>query len=106
MIRTLNMNSQSSDVDGKGGEYLVVVLNVASKTAKQILVIFLFIFLFVDEYAPCPILSAAGSACHLFIIYLTFIIIYHLFIICEYAHCPTPPSPPLGLLVIYESRET
>ena len=27
------MNSQSSDVDGKGDEYLVVVLYVASKTA-------------------------------------------------------------------------
>ena len=61
------MNSQSSDVDGKGGEYLVVVLNVASKTTKQILVIFLLILLFVGEYA----------------------------------HCPTPPSLPLGLLVIY-----
>ena len=72
MIRTLNMNSQSSDADGKGGEYLVVVLYVASKTAKQIQIIFLFILLFVGEYAPCP----------------------------------TPPSLPLGLLVIYESRET
>ena len=44
-----------------------MVLNVVSKTTKQILVIFLLILLFVGEYA----------------------------------HCPTPPSLPLGLLVIY-----
>ena len=85
MIRTLNMNSQSSDVDGKGDEYLVVVLYVASKTATP----------------PSPPLG-------LLVIYLLFIyhllFIYYVFIIFEYAHCPTPPSPRCWVCLSFMSR--
>ena len=108
MIRTLNMNSQSSDVDGKGGEFLVVVSHLASKTTKQILFIILLILLFVGEYAHCPTPPSLPLGLLviyyylLFIIYHFLLIIYYLFF-GEYGHCPTPPSPPL---VIYESRET
>ena len=79
------MNSQSSDVDGKGDEHLVVVLYVASKTATP----------------PSPPLG-------LLVIYLLFIyhllFIYYLFIIFEYAHCPTPPSPRCWVCLSFMSR--
>lgn len=74
------MNSQSSDVDGKGGEFLVVVSHLASKTTKQILFIILLILLFVGEYAHCPTPPSLPLGLLVIYYYLLFVIYYLLFI--------------------------
>ena len=79
MIRTLNMNSQSSDVDRKGDEYLVVVLYVASKTAKQIQFFCLSVNMRLVQPLPLRRWVCLSFIYYLFIIYYSFII-YLLFL--------------------------